>query len=85
MIVQEAVVITLVSGYSGLVAGVGLLELMNYGVEMAGGNVPYFRNPQVDFGTAITATVILTIAGILAGLAPAVKAASIQPIEAMRK
>jgi len=85
MIMQEAVLITFVSGYIGLICGVGLLELVNYGVATAGVNIGFFRNPGVDFITALTATAILVLAGSIAGLVPAVKAASIKPISAIRE
>jgi putative ABC transport system permease protein len=42
------------------------------------------RNPQVNINLAITATIILIIAGAIAGLFPASKAASIKPVEALR-
>ena len=78
MILQEAILITAVAGYLGLVAGVGVIYLMG---AMA---VEYFRNPAVSLGVGIAATIVLVISGALAGLMPAIKAANIQPIEAMR-
>ena len=68
----------------GLVLGVGLLELIAFGLRSAGAQMPYFMNPEVDFQVAITAILLLIGVGILAGLAPAVRAAKITPIEAMR-
>ncbi len=80
MILQEAIFITSVSGYIGLVAGIGLLELVNTVMPPT----PFFRYPEVDLGIAITAVIVLVVAGALAGLFPALKAASIKPIEALR-
>ncbi|HXH18098.1 MAG TPA: ABC transporter permease [Chitinophagales bacterium] len=85
MVMQEAVLITFVSGYFGLIFGVGLLELINFGVEKAAMDIGFFRNPGVDFMTALSATGILVLAGSIAGLIPAVKAASIKPIAAIRE
>ncbi len=85
MIMKESVLITLVSGYLGLVAGIGLLELINYGASRFQMEMGFFRNPEVDFSTAIIATVILIFAGSLAGLIPAVKAALIKPVSAIRE
>ena len=44
----------------------------------------YFSHPEVDFKVAITATLVLVCTGALAGLIPARKAATINPIEALR-
>jgi len=76
---QEAVLITAFAGYIGLVLGVGLLELISDQIQ-----TPFFREPEVDITVAIGATVLLIIAGALAGFFPARRAASIKPIEALR-
>jgi putative ABC transport system permease protein len=78
MIIQESIFITTVAGYLGLLAGTGIIALMS-SME-----VPYFRNPQVNFGVAAIATLILVIAGALAGLMPAIQAARINPVIAMK-
>lgn len=79
MVLQEAIVITAIAGYVGMVAGVGVISLMS-SME-----VDYFRTPQVNLGVIISATVVLVLSGALAGLMPAMQAAKINPIEAMRK
>jgi putative ABC transport system permease protein len=43
-----------------------------------------FTNPDLDFNTALTATIILIVAGTLAGISPAYQAAKLKPIEALR-
>jgi putative ABC transport system permease protein len=80
----ESTLVTGVAGYIGLVFGVGLLELVSFTLRKAGVTLPYFLNPEVDFQVAITAILLLVGVGVLAGLAPAVRAARITPIEAMR-
>jgi putative ABC transport system permease protein len=80
MILLEAVVITAVAGYSGLVLGVISLEYISGLVEEPG----TFVNPGVDFGVALSATIILVIAGSIAGLIPALKAAQVKPIVALK-
>lgn len=83
MIVQEAVVITAVAGYTGLVLGVFVLEL----ISSLGRDLPDMRflgMVEIDFGTAILAIVILVIAGFLASLLPASKAAKVNPIVALQ-
>jgi len=80
LILLESVFITSVAGYFGLVAGVGLLELLAPHLKS-----DFFMNPEADIRIAIGATFLLIISGVLAGLIPARKAASIKPIEALRE
>ena len=80
MILQESIFITSVAGYLGLVAGVGLLQLITKMMPAT----QFFRNPGVNFNVAISATLMIVIAGALAGFIPARKAANIQPVVALR-
>lgn len=80
-IMLESVFLTTISGYFGLVSGIGLLELLD---SLIGDSGEMFTNPTVDLSTAITALVILIISGALAGLIPANKAVAIKPVEALR-
>ncbi len=91
MIILEAVVITGIAGYIGMILGIGLMEGINMGLENAMANAPadpnrptMFMNPTVDFKLAVSATLLLVGAGTLAGYMPARKAAKIKPIEALR-
>ncbi len=87
LILMEAIFITAASGYIGLIAGVGLLELITK-FDLIYKIYPpaaiYFLNPQVDLGIAIGATIVLIVTGALAGFFPARRAAAIKPIEALR-
>ncbi len=85
MILTEAILITTIAGYLGLVLGVGLLEGIHFLMTLSGGDTPYFGRPEVDLGTAFSAMAVLIVAGALAGLAPALRASQIHPIEAMRE
>jgi putative ABC transport system permease protein len=78
MIVQEAVFLTGVAGLLGLVGGVLLLELLT---KM---DNDFIKNPSIGIGTGVTATVILVIAGALAGYFPARAAAKVNPVHALR-
>lgn len=80
----ESILVTSIAGYFGLVAGVGLIELISFALNSVSAQMPYFKNPEIDFQVAITAVILLIVVGALAGLAPALRAARIMPIEAMR-
>ena len=79
MIVQEAVFLTGVAGLVGLAAGVGLLEIMPGLLE-----TDVIKNPSVSLSTGITATIVLMLAGALAGYFPARAAARVNPIHTLR-
>jgi putative ABC transport system permease protein len=85
MIIQESLVITAVSGYMGLVIGVALLETINRVLSNIGADTQFFSNPEISFQTAFLAICILIIAGILAALMPAARAARIDPIVALQE
>jgi putative ABC transport system permease protein len=80
LIIFESVIITAFAGYIGLVGGIGLLELVSKFMPAS----DFFRNPEVDFTIAVSATLVLIFSGMLAGLFPAIKAARIRPVIALR-
>ncbi len=80
MVMQEAILITGVSGYIGLILGIGLLELVSPYIQSE-----FFRNPEANLGVAISAVIVLIIAGTLAGYVPARKASAIKPVEALKE
>jgi len=83
-IISESLLLTATAGYTGLVFGVGLVELINFALIKYGANSEMFKNPEVDFKIAITALIILIFSGIIAGFIPAQRAIQIKPIEALR-
>ncbi|MDR2144832.1 MAG: ABC transporter permease [Tannerella sp.] len=96
LIIFEAILITAAFGYVGMFLGIGLTELIDYGMTMSGANNPetasngnmgegmsIFRHPTVSLGIAVSATVLLVIAGVFAGYFPARKAVNISAVEAM--
>ncbi len=85
LVLQESFVITLLAGYVGLVLGVATIEFASWAFEHFELQSEYFRNPEIDFKTVITATIFLVFAGVLAGFFPARLAAKIKPVEALRE
>lgn len=80
-VMQEAVLLTAVSGYLGLVAGVGVIEAVDAFIP----ENDYVRHPEVDLWIAFAALGVLVVAGIVAGLVPAWRAARIDPAHAIRE
>ncbi len=85
LVLQESVIITATAGYLGLVAGVGLVELIGYTMERFQIESEYFSRPEADLGIAVLALSLLVAAGVLAGLFPALRAARIKPVEALKE
>lgn len=75
-ILSESILLTIISGLLSIVFTVMLLN----GMETAIHNGTVF---QIGFGTAVVATILLIVLGALAGLAPALRAMRIKPVEAM--
>ncbi|CAN0581875.1 unnamed protein product [Ectocarpus sp. 12 AP-2014] len=79
MIMHEAIFVTAISGFTGLIFSMGLLELVGPHVE-----VDYVLNPSVNFSVAFSTVILLVIAGTIAGFFPAWKAVRVQVIEALK-
>jgi putative ABC transport system permease protein len=79
-VIAESVSITTLFGYIGIVLGVIVTELIASGI----GDVDALRNPRIDLSIAFEVTLVLIIAGGLAGLFPAIKATKVKPVEALR-
>jgi len=80
LVVGEAIIVTSVAGYTGMIAGIVLVELAAHYVK----DVPYLRQPDVDLSVALLASAVLVSCGALAGFFPARHAATISPMEALR-
>jgi putative ABC transport system permease protein len=81
MVLTEALILTSVAGYCGLTAGMALVETVRL-------NMPandYIRDPSVDVRVGVIAMLTLVAAGALAGLIPALRAAAVRPVVAMRE
>ena len=81
--VAEAVMLTVVSGYLGLVAGVAALEAWEAILPKLGSDLP-FGPPNVGLGIAASAGAVLVVFGALAGVIPSYHASKVAPVEALR-
>ncbi|MFK7809082.1 MAG: ABC transporter permease [Saprospiraceae bacterium] len=84
MIVQEAVFLTSFAGYIGLASGLGLIHLVQTVMEQNNLDGEFFRNPEVELSTILIALVVLVISGVFSGLIPAMQAAKVNPVVAMK-
>ena len=90
LIVFESVIITLAFGVLGMLMGMGANWLMditigNNPVDLGITKVYMFKHPSTGLDVALEALLLIVSAGTLAGIVPAVKAARIRPVEALRK
>ncbi len=78
LVILESVFITTISGFVGLLFASMILSIVGPAI-----NTPAFTNPNVSSSVVITATIILIVAGVMAGLLPAMKASKVKPIVAL--
>lgn len=87
LVLSESLFITAVAGLVGMLFGMGILHIASTvitGIAETNDTIRFiFYNPSANFGVAISATVLLVVAGLMAGFIPARKAAGIKPIEAL--
>jgi len=81
MVMSESVVLTLLAGMSGITAAVGILQVVEMVVQESTPGAEF----QITFGLAVGAASLLALLGIIAGLAPALRAMDIKPVDAMRE
>jgi len=81
MVLQEALLLVSVAGWGGLVAGVGLVELVRRNLSEDNG---YLRDPDIDLLSVGVAVVAIVVSGVLAGVVPAWRAAAIPPVVALQ-
>ena len=89
LIIIESVIITTFFGYIGMVLGVCANEYMDATIghetiDTGLFKATMFLDPTVGIDVCIEATMVMIIAGTIAGLIPAFKASRIRPIEALR-
>ncbi|MBQ3941863.1 MAG: FtsX-like permease family protein, partial [Bacteroidales bacterium] len=89
LIIGESIFITSVFGYVGMLLGMIACQIMDKtvgqnAVDIGIEKIQMLVNPTVGLDVALEATLLLIIAGTLAGIIPAWKAARVKPIEALR-
>lgn len=82
-VITESILLTLVAGLCGIVFAVLILQMLQMGAGMEDGIVT--AHYQVTFWTAIGALLLLSALGVIAGIAPALRAMAIKPVDAMRE
>ena len=82
-VLQESMVLTLISGMAGISFAAGLIWVMNTILDAAG-SVDNFANPSVGVGVILIALAILVVSGLLAGMIPATRATQMKPVDALR-
>lgn len=83
LVLLESIVITTVAGLAGIITGRGILMFINWLLTFSEKNM-LLKQTSFDYRTTLVAMVILVLAGIIAGAFPAIKASTIQPIDAIR-
>lgn len=82
-ILQESLILTILSGMVGISFAAGVIWVLNYILDMSG-PVDNFANPSVSMSVVFTALIILVVSGLLAGLIPANSATKMKPVDALR-
>ena len=85
MVIQESIVLTSVAGMIGLLTGYGLVTGVDQLMKRNDIEVDFFYNPEVDLRIVFSAIILLVIVGVIAGIAPARRATSINTAEALKK
>lgn len=85
MIMQESIFLTAIAGYLGLIMGFSIIYGIDYLMKTYEiDDLEFFYNPEVDFTSVMLALIFLIVCGTLAGLVPALKAARVNPVVAMK-
>ena len=84
-VMAESLLLTILAGIVGLVLGVAIMAVVAGFVNNTPSDEVMFLDPQIGFGAAIAATVIIVLSGLLSGVLPATRAIQIKAIDAIRE
>ena len=84
-VMAESLLLTILAGIIGLVIGVAIMAVVAGFVGSTPSEDVMFLDPQIGFGAAIAATIIIVLSGLLAGVLPAMRAVQIKAIDAIRE
>lgn len=84
-ILEESLLLTVIAGIVGLMIGVAIMAVVANFVDISSEDAVMFVEPNISFVTAISATVIIVLSGLLAGILPAKRAIQIKAIDAIRE
>lgn len=83
LVLSEAVTITMLAGVIGIILGTGVLYLIDLAVQSLA-DTSVMAQTSIDIPIILFAVLVLVLSGIIAGLFPAIKAAQIMPVDAIR-
>lgn len=84
-VMAESLLLTILAGIVGLVLGVAIMAVVSGFVGNTPSDDVMFLDPQIGFGAAIAASIIVMLSGLLAGVLPAIRAIQIKAIDAIRE
>ena len=84
-VLSESLLLTTLAGLVGLCIGVGIMAIVGTIVANNPSEDMMFQDPNLGFGAAVAATIIVIISGLLAGVLPAWRAIQIKAIDAIRE
>ncbi len=84
-VLSESLLLTTLAGLVGLCIGVGIMAIVGIITSNMPSDNAMFQDPNLGFGAAVTATIIIIISGLLAGVLPAWRAIQIKAIDAIRE
>ncbi|MBR3699163.1 MAG: ABC transporter permease [Bacteroidales bacterium] len=84
-VLSESLLLTVLAGLVGMCIGVGIMAIVAMITSSMPSGDAMFQDPNMGFGAAVTATVIIIVSGLLAGVLPAWRAIQIKAIDAIRE
>ena len=84
-VLSESLLLTTLAGLVGLCLGVAIMAVVDLVTSAMPSDNMMFQDPNLGFGAAVAATIIIIVSGLLAGVLPAWRAIQIKAIDAIRE